>query len=148
MDFKREKGRLYEGNGRKNVLTDTKRPCQNVYTGITINPYSQMLACCGLTVEYNPYLKLGSVENYSIKELYDNQFNDFFKFWLYVDGPEYIYEKVIKRRNAKKIFFPHECAYCMELIKKENLECLREIMKEEYPSVIYKYQLNKNSYEK
>lgn len=120
---------------------DQKRPCINIFKGITINPYSQLLSCCGLTVEYNEYLKLGNLEQYSIKELYENQFNDLLKFWLYTDGPEFIYELIMEKRGLKKRIFPHECAYCIELVRNaENENILRELIKKELPNIIYRFK--------
>lgn len=125
------------------ILNDTKRPCKNLFNGITINPYNQMLACCGLTVEYNKFLKLGSLEKYSIKDLYEKQFEDLFKFWLFVDGPEFIYEKVMKLRNISKQIFPHECAYCIELTRdQENINYIKELLIKELPEIIYRNQFN------
>ncbi|MCL2097706.1 MAG: radical SAM protein [Bacteroidales bacterium] len=119
-------------------------PCHNLYENIVINPYSQMLACCGLTVEYNEYLKLGSLADYSIANLYYQQYEDLFKFWLYVDGPEYIYEKIMSIRGIKKDFFPHECAYCVELVRnQENISILKRIMKQELSGIIYRYEIRK-----
>ena len=118
--------------------------CRNLYGNIVINPYSQMLACCGLSVEYNEYLKLGSLEDNSMVDLYYQQYDDLFKFWLHVDGPAYIYDKILKIRGVKKDFFPHECAYCMELVKdKENISVLKQILKKELPSIIYRYEMRK-----
>ena len=51
-------------NGAKSFFLEnfeTHKPCKYIYDNIVINPYSQMLACCGLTVEYNKYLKLGEI---------------------------------------------------------------------------------------
>ena len=128
---------------KKIMYVDNKRPCPNIFRGIVINPYSQMLSCCGLTVEYNKFLKLGNIDDLSIKELYDKQFNDFYKFWLFVDGPEFIYEKLMNYKNVPPKTFPHECAYCIEIIKNEDdLFILRELIKKELPNIIFRYKLN------
>ena len=128
---------------KKIMYVDNKRPCPNIFRGIVINPYSQMLSCCGLTVEYNKFLKLGNIDDLSIKELYDKQFNDLYKFWLFVDGPEFIYEKLMNYKNVPPKTFPHECAYCIEIIKNEDdLFILRELIKKELPNIIFRYKLN------
>ena len=72
----------------KNSLSGSG-PCENIFKTISINPYSQLLSCCGLTVEYNKFLKLGNLQKNSLKSLYESQFHDLYKIWLYVDGPKF-----------------------------------------------------------
>ena len=77
-----------------------------------------------------------------MKELYEKQFNDLYKFWLYVDGPEFIYEKLMEMRNVEKQTFPHECAYCIEIVKnEENLKLIKELLEKELPSILFRYKL-------
>jgi hypothetical protein len=119
--------------------------CKNIFDNIFINPYSQMLSCCGITVEYIPYLKLGNLDNCSMVDLYKHQCNDLFKFWLHVEGPSVIYDKVAEHRNIKKKAFNHGCAYCLELTKdKENIESIKYLLENELSRIICIYKL-KNS---
>lgn len=126
---------------------ETHRPCKQLYDNIIINPYSQMLACCGLTVEYNKYLKLGEIGNdNSILDLYNSQFTDMFKFWLHVDGPALIYDKITKIRGIEKKTFPHECQYCIELIHdKENLKLIKTLFEEEFSNILFRYSVRNTS---
>lgn len=126
---------------------ETHKPCKYIYDNIVINPYSQLLACCGLTVEYNKYLKLGEIgSGNSILDLYNNQFSDMFKFWLHVDGPAMIYDKVANIRKIKKKIFPHECQYCIELIyDKKNHDVMKTLFEAELPGIIFRHSLRNNS---
>lgn len=145
MRFKKTSETTFEAN-EIIKMTDTKRPCKNLFTGININPYNQLLSCCGLTVEYNEFLKLGDLKYNSLRNLYDNQFDDLYKFWLFVDGPEFIYEKVMQKRDLPNKYFPHECAYCIELIKdNQNLKFIRGLIKEELANTIYRFKINKHN---
>ncbi|MBR5255728.1 MAG: hypothetical protein IKV62_03010 [Bacteroidales bacterium] len=140
---------VYEG--AKSFLIenfDTHKPCKNIYDNIVINPYSQLLACCGLSVEYNKYLKLGEIgNNNSISDLYYSQFSDLFKFWLHVDGPAVIYDKIAEIRGMEKKSFPHECQYCIELVSdKDNHEIIRELLKTELPSILFRHSLRQASF--
>ncbi|MDR0294614.1 MAG: 4Fe-4S cluster-binding domain-containing protein, partial [Prevotellaceae bacterium] len=118
--------------------------CEYLFHGITINPYSQMLACCGLTVEYNPYLKLGDLTRNTLADLHEKQFEDLFKLWLYVDGPKHIYECIQKKKKSALEKFPHKCAYCMEIIKnEENISILKTCIKKELPSILSRINLLK-----
>lgn len=142
ISFKEDKETFRFGLHSKN-----RRPCGNIFTGIFINPYSQMLACCGLTVEYNKFLKLGNLNQHSIKELYEKQFDDLFKVWLYTEGPLVIYEKVMKARNLTPRALSHECAYCMELIREpENIETIKNIIQKELPSMLFSYNISKTKF--
>lgn len=132
---------------RFNLRKTNNRPCRNIFMGIFINPYSQLLACCGLTVEYNQFLKLGDLTQHSIKELYEKQFDDLFKFWLFVDGPMAIYEKLMKIRNITPKQFAHECAYCMEIIKDaDNIKIIKEIIEDELPNILFSYNIRKTKF--
>lgn len=137
-------------NGAQSLLVEnfeTHKPCKYIYDNIVINPYSQVLACCGLTVEYNQYLKLGKIgTNNSISDLYYNQFTDIFKFWLHVDGPAAIYDKIAEYRQIPKKIFPHECQYCIELLhEKENLMIVKEIFNKEVSGILFRYLLRNSS---
>lgn len=129
------------------IRCDTHNPCRNIFEGIVINPYSQMLSCCGITVEYNPYLKLGSIDGNSMSELYYNQCNDLFKFWLHVDGPAFIYDLVMEARGIEKTTFPHDCAYCIELVRdSENIPYIRDLFCKELSNVLYRHEMRKANY--
>lgn len=125
-----------------------RQPCKNIFTNIFITPHSQMLACCGITVEYNKYLKLGNIENNSMLDLYNNQLNDLFKFWLYVDGPAIIYDKIMNFRDIKTCStFNHACGYCLEIIKdEENIETIEKIIEAELPGIIYRYKIRNTNF--
>lgn len=123
------------------------QPCENIFDNIFITPHSQLLSCCGLTVEYNKYLKIGNLENNSIMDLYKEQCNDLFKIWLHIEGPVAIYDKVTKIRGIEKKDFVHKCAYCLELVKdEENIKVIRDLIKKELPNIIYKYRINKQRF--
>ncbi len=136
--------------GAKSFLIEnfeTHKPCKHIFDNIAINPYSQMLACCGLTVEYNKYLKLGKIsDDSSISDLYYSQFSDLFKFWLYVDGPAVIYDKVADMRKIEKKEFPHECQYCIELVHDEdNIDIIKKLLEKELPGIIFRHSIRNTS---
>lgn len=125
------------------LIKPIKQGCNNILTGITISPYHQLLSCCGLTVENNPFLKAGDVRYNDIEHLYNNQFNDLLKLWLYIDGPLYIYEQIMKQKQIEPEIFPHNCAYCYEIIKDENIGILKYLIRQEYKNIIYKIGIQK-----
>lgn len=36
--------------------------CANLFNNIPINPYGEVLSCCGITSEVNPYLRIGNIK--------------------------------------------------------------------------------------
>ena len=132
----------------KNEFSDKcDERCENIFKGITINPYSQLLACCGISVEHNKYLKIGNLQEYSLNSLYNRQFNDLFKTWLYTHGPKYIYERIKEESRQQTLYFSHQCAYCMEVIKEENVLILKKIISKYIPIIMYQIQIM-SEYEK
>lgn len=115
--------------------------CNSLFKNIAINPYSELLACCGLTVEYNEFLKLGNLRRYIMQDLYNAQFEDAYKLWLYVLGPKHIYDSVMKFRKLKPQEFVHTCAYCIEAIKdSDNIDAIKKILPSELPNILYQLE--------
>lgn len=118
------------------------RPCTNIFQGVVVNPYFEILACCGLTAEYNGFLKIEKLGDKPLREIWDKQFFDFFKIWVSVDGPRIIYEKLCKKKGIQPLYFNHECGYCYQIGKMENVEhYLRDLYVEEKDRVMLLYQL-------
>ncbi len=137
ISFKQEKEAYRPG-----LQSLNRRPCDNIFKGLYINPYSQLLSCCGLTVEYNKFLKLGDLEKHCIRDLYEKQFDDLFKLWLFLEGPMVIYEKVMMHQNKAPKSLSHECAYCMELVRDlANINTISEIIQNEMPGLLFNYKI-------
>lgn len=132
----------------KKQLTTVSRRCTNLFENITINPNYKMTACCGLTSLFSEYLNLGDVRLLSLKELYERQFTDFLKIWLYVDGPHRIMDFISKITGKENHFEPntHVCQICGSLLSsKENIEVIKNNYKKVYSDVIFRYLLNKKN---
>lgn len=124
------------------IVSKSYNRCDKLFQTITINPHSQLLACCGLTVEYNKFLKLGNLQEHSLKELYDFQFNDVFLLWLYTHGSKYIYEKVKSHKGEKIKNFTHPCAYCIEIMNDpSNRDIIHEILQSELPRILFRLEM-------
>lgn len=117
--------------------------CDNLFSSINIDPEHRMLACCGLTAKYSKYLDLRNLRNQPIKNLYENQFNDFLKIWLYVDGPHKILDFVSKYTeniNPKLYNNLHDCQVCAIIFNNDICQyILRQHYKEVYSNIILKY---------
>jgi hypothetical protein len=64
--------------------------CDNVLDNVVVTPDEQMAACCGLTMEHIPELKLGDLRKHRMRDLYQRALADFMKIWLRVEGPDQI----------------------------------------------------------
>lgn len=122
---------------------NNKYRCESILGMIDINPYGEMLACCGLTSEQNPFLRLGNVNKHNIKELYESSFKDLLKIWLYTEGPEAILRYISIKKGVERNIYPrHVCAACRELFSdKENIAIIQENFIEISNKVLLKYFL-------
>lgn len=121
-------------------------PCSNLFSMIPINPYGEVLACCGLPSEYIPYLRLGNFDSEPIKTKYLDSFEDLLKIWLFLDGPA----KIIKFIN-EQLGIPntlpsgHICDYCRTLF---STPLYMNFLKENYHNfmgdIIFKYSIYTN----
>lgn len=139
-------------NHNDNTKQEIKKDCQinyskctNLFNNITIDPNHHMLACCGITVGKSKYLDLGDVRQHSIKKLYESQFRDLLKIWLYTEGPIKIIEYVNKKtsnciRYSKS---SHMCQLCYDILNSPRIiDLLKKNYKDIYSNVIFKYLFN------
>ena len=120
--------------------------CESLFKDIIIFPTKKQYACCGLTNKYNPYMYLGDLNCHSFKELYERQFEDFVKIWLYTEGPAKILE-FIENKSGKPLSSKnkHICQICAEIFQsKDNMECLKANYKEIATSVLMKFFMTKS----
>lgn len=139
VSFKNEK--LSNTNSQLYLTCDHTR-CENLFTAINIDPHHRMLACCGITVKYIKYLDLGNLRTQPVKILFENQFYDFLKIWLYVEGPHEILHFIAKYTdiNTEAYDSLHDCQVCAIIFNNEFLlNILRQNYKEIYTNIILKY---------
>jgi organic radical activating enzyme len=116
--------------------------CDSILNAIVINPYSEVLSCCGLISEYVPFFRLGNLKKKDILPLYQSQLNDLLKIWLFTDGPQKIIDFIYSKRGFEQHFYTHKCIACAEIFKDiKNIECIQSHIKEIMPSILFKYKL-------
>ena len=120
----------YSENIKDNVCSSR---CDSIYTHLSINPYSQVGLCCGLTIEPFPELYAGILsDDVSIKQLLDALPTDFIKLWIRMRGPREIldyarkYDKSIPTCENKL----HICDLCREVYSNPNV---RNVIMEHIP---------------
>lgn len=123
--------------------------CTSLFNVIPINPYGEILACCGLTCENNRYLRLGNIRERPIKEIYESSFCGLLKISLFVDGPSKMLDLVEKLKCTEvKERGVHICDICRSLfMDNKNIELLKENYDKFATNIILKYQLLTNKYE-
>ena len=123
--------------------------CKILFSSISISPINNMITCCGLLVNYINYLHLGSVKKYSIKYLYEYQFQDFIKIWLFTEGPKKILDFCANKRNIPSYNTNkwHICQICAEIFRyNENVLILQKNYREVFSNVMFKYSLLRKKY--
>ncbi len=132
-------------NTYKHILfTEEKvNRCTSLFRSIAISPTNDLYACCGLPIRYISYLRLGTAKKHSLKYLYEYQFQDFIKIWLYTEGPKRILDFCTKKRNIEFINTNqwHICQICAEIFRsEENILVLRQNYGEIFSNVMFKYE--------
>ena len=112
--------------------------CDNIFENFVINPYGYLMSCCGLTMEYIPELKVGSVYTDSLKATYHQQYKDVLKLWIWLDGTRYIFDKLSEKHHLRLIS-PHPCSICAQIYKDESIrETLIELLQENEENIIFR----------
>lgn len=118
--------------------------CKNLFSIIPINPYGEVLACCGITSESNLYMRLGNINHENIKTVYERAFCDVLKLWLFTEGPEKIAKFLLSHEdeNDTQINVQHTCLLCRKIsCSKKYIDILIKYRKEYMTNLILKYNL-------
>lgn len=120
--------------------------CDNLFSIIPIDPYGEVMACCGITCKSNPYLTLGNINDEDINDIYQRAFNDILKLWLFIEGPEKI-EKFIQEQEGlmqPKLSVGHSCVLCKDIFcNKKKIDILKKHKDKYFSSIMLKYFLFK-----
>lgn len=123
-----------------------KNGCDNIFTGIQVNPKGQILACCGFAAEYSPFLKMGKFPNTSqkLKNIYKEHSLDLLKMWLFLDGPRGIFDYFNKDKSCKQSM--HDCEICTRiLLDRGYIEKIASISPEKVTDILYRMQFKTNN---
>ncbi|MCD0158218.1 MULTISPECIES: radical SAM protein [unclassified Deinococcus] len=114
----------------------TKSGCNSILSTIVATPQRELFSCCGITSQQIPEVKLGSLDQHSILDMYEDASNDFIKMWLSVDGPEKIvawasqFDSSIEWENR----FAHQCETCQFMFHDAKV---KKVVREHYKDVIH-----------
>ena len=127
----------YVERGAAQGLEALKEGCTQIFSNVVVNPYDELAACCGLTFEHIPELKLGHLSNAGMRQLYDASLQDFLKIWIHVDGPGTILRKLFGDTiNEKFSEVRHICQACAILHKDEVVRDMLRMRYHEFVSEV------------
>lgn len=149
-DIQIENGIWMTDNSNKININNTpnyenNKSCPNLFNSIPINPYGDVMTCCGLINERSPFFRLGNLLSQpNIKLIYEQSFKDFLKIWIHTDGPNNII-KILNSSQEWDVQYKnrHICETCRDLISNPNIENkLRNILTHSLISnIILKYNI-------
>jgi len=117
--------------------------CDQLFSNLVITPYKMVSACCGLTYEHIPEMRLGSVGSKPLDAFVTDVADDFLKIWIHMDGPKEVVRKVTGRSSNELMDATvHICQACAVLHQNaEFRKLLRERYHEFVPEVIGRFLL-------
>lgn len=139
-----------EHQSRTNTIdrSDLTGGCGQVFHNAVVTPSEELSACCGLTLEHIPEMKIGfSGIGGSLSEHYYRQYEDFLKIWLSVDGPFTIMTRLIgdeadDAMREKLAAVVHICQACVILHQHPRFRQLLEERYQEFvPEIMSRFYL-------
>lgn len=119
--------------------------CDQIFGNIVVTPHDNLSACCGLTLEHIPEMRLGRCDGSNMSKLYGAQAEDFLKFWIHVDGPYAIMKRVLGEESADILDgVVHICQACAIMHQNPRVVAkLQEKYLEIVPEVMTRYYINR-----
>ncbi len=118
--------------------------CKQLFHNAVITPQAALSACCGLTLEHIPEMRLaGNCAGASMQAHYYRQFEDFLKIWLAVDGPYTIMTRVLDNNEPDELAgVVHICQACVILHRHPAMRALLKRRYREFmPQVMNRFYL-------
>jgi hypothetical protein len=130
---------FHEGaSGTQAGATAPSEGCDNIFDNFVVNPYGELMSCCGLTMEHIPAMKVGNIRCDSIAGVYRRQFDDLLKLWIWLDGTRHIFDR-LRSRHDLKLLSPHPCSICAQLYRSEALRGpLSELLIDNEDSIVFR----------
>lgn len=121
--------------------SELQNGCEQIFGNIVVTPHDNLSACCGLTLEHIPEMRLGQLTEGGMARMYRAQADDFLKYWIKVDGPYKIIERVLGEQAAPLLKdVVHICQACVLLHKNPQVvAALSEQYVEYVPEVMTRF---------
>ncbi len=135
----------YRSRGNPIGLKGLTSGCKQIFNNLVVTPTAQLSACCGLTFEHIPELKIGNLHENSMAEIFERASTDFLKIWLHVDGPGTILRKLFgtsiddELKNVR-----HICEACAIMHQNPIIrEAIATRAQDFAPDVLARFELGK-----
>ncbi|GAB4483205.1 MAG: radical SAM/SPASM domain-containing protein [Burkholderiaceae bacterium] len=131
----------------RSVPREVFGPCDQLFKNIVVTPHRAISACCGLTFEHIPEMKMGTLADAprgnDLVRAYQATLNDFSKIWLAVEGPATVLRRALGTAADALIASSHHiCEVCALMHQNEEAVAeLRRIYAEYAPSVLQRFGL-------
>jgi hypothetical protein len=114
--------------------------CDNIFENYVVNPYGNLMSCCGLTMEYIPDLKIGNIATDQLRTTYTAQYGDLLKLWIWLDGTRAIFELARERSGlGLTLTSPHPCAICAQIYQGRDLRrTVSEMVLEKADEIVFR----------
>ncbi len=125
--------------------SELRSGCKQLFRNVTLTPKEELSACCGLTMEHIPEMKLGG-SSASMVERYFSQFEDFLKIWISVDGPYTIITRLFGDAACEDLKdVVHICQACAILHQHPDIRAqLQQRYMEFVPGVMSRFYLKQS----
>ena len=118
--------------------------CTSVLSSIVITPAEYLIACCGLTHEQIPAMRLGSLRSQLFTELIEQARADFLKQWLMVEGPHKILQWASEKDPSIdwENSYAHICDACRRVHSDESvLKVIADHADEKVADIMLRFNL-------
>lgn len=129
--------------GKQKARLNRSRGCEQLFHNLVFTPYKEVSACCGLTFEYIPELKIGTIsKERALTEIYEQGLNDFLKIWIHLDGPEKIVTQIMGEGEHSDAVNSHVhiCQSCVYMYQNPEIrDALRKSYSEHFQDVMTRF---------
>lgn len=98
-----------------------RKGCDQIFSSIVVTPHDNISACCGLTLEHIPEMRIGSTKD-SLNDAYSSSYQDFLKFWIHLDGPYRIIERLNLDNKDILKNVNHICEACIRMHQNSDVK--------------------------
>lgn len=118
--------------------------CTSVLSTLVISPSEYLGACCGLTHEQIPEMRLGDLRKYSITQLIESGKQDFLKVWLMIEGPHEILRWAAEKDSHIRWGdeYVHHCDVCRRIYSDQRIRrVIMENYQEKLADILFRFTL-------
>ncbi|MEB0141092.1 MULTISPECIES: radical SAM protein [unclassified Undibacterium] len=132
----------YEQRGAP-IGIDVPDGCSQIFHNLVVTPHDQLAACCGLTFEHIPEMKLGTLGEKTMDKMFNEALDDFLKIWIHLDGPTKIMKKLFDEEVDEGLSQVHHICQACAIMHLHTR--VRETLKARYteflPDVLSRFSL-------